>query len=247
MNLLLVDDEWFTREGILDNLPWRQLGIERVVQADDGVHALEAAERLRPDILLTDVRMPRMNGTDLAYRIRELYPDCHIIFMSGYTDKEYFKAAIRVSASGYVEKPINIDELRSEVEKAALRCGKNRRQAIKVLPDDVHVQNRAVTDILAFIHDRYKDVELSLDQISRHMFLSPSHICVIFKEETGMTVGGYIVRYRIAKAMEMLKDSRMKIKDVALKSGYHDSNYFTKIFKKITGSTPQEFQEKIRG
>lgn len=118
MNLLIVDDEEITREGIIERLPWSELGIEQIQQADDGINALRILEKFKPDIVLADVRMPRMDGIVLANHIKKLYPSCAIVFMSGYSDKEYLKAAIQLEAVDYVDKPIIIRELTSAIEKS---------------------------------------------------------------------------------------------------------------------------------
>lgn len=118
MKLLLVDDEQFTREGILSITPWQGLGIAEVVTAADGEEGLEKALTFSPDIILTDVRMPRMDGVSMSFQIREQLPDCLIIFMSGYADKEYLKSAIRLSAINYIEKPFQPSELQATLRVA---------------------------------------------------------------------------------------------------------------------------------
>lgn len=124
INLLIVDDEIFTREGIMEILPLEDLNITKVISAFDGLDALEQIKTFKPDILLTDVRMPRMNGIDLAFEVRKIYPDTSIIFMSGYSDKEYLKSAIKLKAISYVEKPIEPEELESAVRSAILENSK---------------------------------------------------------------------------------------------------------------------------
>ena len=111
VKILIVDDESYTREGILDTISWEDLSITEVKEAFDGINALEILENYEPDIILTDVRMPRLNGIELSFKARELYPSCSIIFMSGYSDKEYLKSAIHLKAISYVEKPIYLYEL----------------------------------------------------------------------------------------------------------------------------------------
>lgn len=118
MNLLIVDDEELTREGLLGSIDWTALGIHNIYQADDGINGLSLARKYKPQIILSDVRMPRMNGIEMAGKIREDLPDCHIIFMSGYSDKEYLKAAIRLKAISYVEKPILPQEVEDAVREA---------------------------------------------------------------------------------------------------------------------------------
>jgi two-component system response regulator YesN len=124
INLLIVDDEIFTREGLIEMLPLEQLGITNTMQAFDGIDALNIVNDFEPNILLTDVRMPRMNGIELAFEIRKLYPECSIIFMSGYSDKEYLKSAISLKAITYVEKPIELDELEAAIKTAILENSK---------------------------------------------------------------------------------------------------------------------------
>ena len=94
MKLLIVDDEELTRTGVITSLDWVSLGIDEVLQADDGVHGLETARRCKPEIILCDVRMPRMDGISMLERLEKILPDTVPIFMSGYSDKEYLKATI---------------------------------------------------------------------------------------------------------------------------------------------------------
>ncbi|TYP71060.1 response regulator transcription factor [Paenibacillus methanolicus] len=118
INAIIVDDEACTRESLKQFLPWDEMGVDKVETAKNGLAALEIARRLKPDILLTDVRMPKMDGLALAAEIRRLYPDCKIIFLSGYADKEYLKMAIELHATSYIEKPINLEEIKRTLAKA---------------------------------------------------------------------------------------------------------------------------------
>ena len=118
MKLLIADDEKLTREGIISSIDWTALGVSEIYQADDGIHGLELAKEIQPDIVLSDVRMPRMDGIEMSSRLKELFPNISIIFMSGYSDKEYLKAAIKLKAISYVEKPIDPDEIKESVLEA---------------------------------------------------------------------------------------------------------------------------------
>ncbi len=117
--LIIVDDEKTTRESLTTFIPWSELSVDSVRAARNGVEALSLAAADPPDLLITDVRMPKMDGLALAARIRELYPSCRIIFLSGYADKEYLKKAIALRAVGYIEKPIDPVEV-ADVARSAL-------------------------------------------------------------------------------------------------------------------------------
>ncbi len=128
MRLLIADDENLTREGLLQSIDWPSLGISEILQADDGQNGLALARKSLPDIVLTDVRMPRMSGIEMSERIQQLNPDCPIIFMSGYSDKEYLKAAIKLRAVRYVEKPIDTEELIEAIQEAVRSVSEKQRQ-----------------------------------------------------------------------------------------------------------------------
>lgn len=118
MKILIVDDEKLTREGIISNIDWLKLGIDKVYEADDGLNGLEAVRQHKPQIVLSDVRMPRMNGIDMAKELHKILPETSIIFMSGYSDKEYLKEAIKLKVVSYVEKPIDAAEIEASVKNA---------------------------------------------------------------------------------------------------------------------------------
>ena len=134
MKLLIVDDERLTREGIIASLNFDELGISEVYEADDGVSGLEMAKACHPDIVLCDVRMPRMNGIEMLEGIAALDPDVTSIMMSGYSDKEYLKAAIRLKTVNYIEKPIVPAEMESAIRTAVeqRQYALRQRQAIEI-------------------------------------------------------------------------------------------------------------------
>lgn len=510
VKILIVDDESYTREGILDTISWEDLSITEVKEAFDGINALEILENYEPDIILTDVRMPRLNGIELSFKARELYPNCSIIFMSGYSDKEYLKSAIHLKAISYVEKPIDLHELENSLKTAVAEVQKskilykniknnivldlinskttdeidvllsshynldtyimlkdrfsvivflnlintfdldenlfiselekiiniynikplisfiNKKQIIlnlflpkndnsfinnnefssllysindyinKFTPlyicignvvnsiynikssyknlckvvnstffynynsiiyfdkfiestyilddtiydkfenslsnedkdglislinnltceikgfpntsisyvkdiyyklllklinfskdrkidlsnsldsnnffedilqfnnifdinyylldkindlfnilDERNKNDKPILNILKFIHENYSNVNLSLEEISKNIFLTPAHICVIFKDYTNTTVNKYITEYRLDKAKKLLKDPSIKMNEIASRVGYRDGNYFAKTFKKETGYSPSEYRRKF--
>lgn len=127
MKLLIVDDEELTRTGVISSIDWKALGIEEVLQADDGINGLEIARKYRPEIILCDVRMPRMTGIAMLEKLENILPDSIPIFMSGYSDKDYLKAAIKLKAVNYIEKPLNPSEIREAVLEARERYLKKVR------------------------------------------------------------------------------------------------------------------------
>lgn len=110
-SVLIVDDEKMPREILTHHLPWKELGCGTIYQAEDGVEALKIVEEIHPEIIISDIKMPHMNGIALAEAVREIQPECQFVFLSGYSDKEYLKSAIKLKAASYVEKPIDLEEI----------------------------------------------------------------------------------------------------------------------------------------
>lgn len=126
MRLLLVEDEPYTRDGIKRSIDWNHFGIDDVICAEDGMAGLKLATKYSPDIVLTDMRTPRMNGANMAEEIHRILPECAFIFMSGYNDIDYYKSAIHVSAFEYIEKPLIMEKLQAALSKTCAHIEKNK-------------------------------------------------------------------------------------------------------------------------
>lgn len=127
MKLLIVDDEELTRVGVISSINWQSIGIDEVLQADDGMNGLEMARMHKPDIILCDVRMPRLDGIQMLEQLETILPDVVPVFMSGYSDKEYLKAAIKLKAVNYIEKPLDPLEIQDAVIEARDLCLERKR------------------------------------------------------------------------------------------------------------------------
>lgn len=121
---LIVDDEEELRHAIIESVDWHSAGFEVVGDAGNGVDALELAEKLEPDLILTDIKMPMMTGLELARQVRELRPATQVVILSGYDDFQYAQTAIQYNIIGYLLKPISAKELSAELEKIKLRMDK---------------------------------------------------------------------------------------------------------------------------
>lgn len=109
--MMLVDDEEEVRKAMIRKMDWERLGFTVVGDAGNGEDALEKLEQLEPDVVMTDIRMPYMDGLTLIARIREQYPFIKILIFSGYDDFEYAKQAIKLHVTEYILKPVNGQEL----------------------------------------------------------------------------------------------------------------------------------------
>lgn len=171
---MLVDDEPMTRSGLRRFVDWERLGIEIVGEAEDGMDALDRFVALRPDIVLSDVRMPRMDGIALAHRIRGIDPRCKLIFLSGYNDVDYLKLAIKLQAVDYMLKPVQMPELSALLERIAgeiaeERANERELQELREQYDrsQPERQERLVKTLLGLVPAAREEYESALQELGR--------------------------------------------------------------------------------
>lgn len=132
LKAVVFDDEFIVLKGLVKLVNWTEYGVELVGTASDGISALETFRKLRPDIVMTDIRMPGMDGLQLIERILSESPDTMCIVFSGYNEYDYVKRAIKLGVVDYLEKPIDIAKIREGVQKAVNRINEmNEISALK--------------------------------------------------------------------------------------------------------------------
>ena len=115
--VLLVDDEAEVIEVIEQRIQWDDLGFTVVGNATNGVKALELVEKLQPDVVITDIKMPYMDGLTLCKKLKELYQKVKVIIFSGFDEFEYAKEAIKIEAEEYILKPIEREKITEILKK----------------------------------------------------------------------------------------------------------------------------------
>ncbi|MDE6844273.1 MAG: response regulator [Lachnospiraceae bacterium] len=128
IRVLIVDDESAVRNGLLKYVHWDDLGIDSVCAKETVEEALDYIQEEMPEIIISDIRMPGMNGIELCNAIRKVHPLSRIIFLSGYSDKEYLMGAISLSADAYLEKPVGIPEMEESLQKVIAKCMKEQEK-----------------------------------------------------------------------------------------------------------------------
>ena len=184
MKLLIVDDEELTRTGVISSIDWQSIGIREVLQADDGINGIEVARVHRPDIVLCDVRMPRLDGIAMLERLEEILPDIVPVFMSGYSDKEYLKAAIKLKAVNYIEKPLNPVEIRDAIVEARDLCLEKKRTRQNA---SIHSMESA-SRLALLLTQPFAHAKESIDQLIDELTLSISNTtpftAIVLKTDT---------------------------------------------------------------
>jgi len=241
--MIIVDDESWVREGITHIVDWPSLGIEILASLSDGIEALEfvrTADR-KPDICLTDIRMPGMDGFELLNKIRDIAPDCRGVILSGYRDFEYAREAIHQGVFEYVLKPMGKDEITSVVrrltdELASQHIDLSRTEAEEATPS--LLVNRAIRYIESHITE-----PIGLVEVAEALSVSSAYLSSVFSETKEETFKHFFTRKKMQAAKEIWRrEPHLRVYELCLRVGYRDTNYFAKIFKQTEGVTPREFK-----
>ena len=115
--IVVADDEEEIRRSLIRKVDWDEAGFRVVGEAENGIEALELVEKLEPDLLLTDLKMPFVSGIELARQVREIRPTMQIVSLSGYDDFTYAQQAIQYNIISYMLKPISAKEVTEELKK----------------------------------------------------------------------------------------------------------------------------------
>lgn len=245
LKILIVDDETVVRRGIMLGVDWGQLGCAVVGEAADGEEGLALARECRPDLIITDIRMPKMDGVQMMSALREMGFTTRVIVLTAYSDFSYAQSALKLGADDYLLKPFRDQELVSAVLKI---LQKEKQPDIPspdvVLPPAAADKSKYVREAIQYIARHYGDSDIGITAIAGHLSVSESYLSHVFKKETNCTVTGYLTQYRVHTAMKLLKDCRLKVYEVARQVGYKDVTYFGSTFKKLAGLSPSEYQDR---
>lgn len=260
IRVVVVEDEQHLRQELVLTTPWEELGCRVVGEAADGVEGLRVVLRTRPDLVLADIRMPGMDGIAMLHRAQrelpaELAPA--IVFLSGHDEFEYAREAVRLGAEDYLLKPVDDEEL-LRVLKRVVRRRENEARAQNRRADQAFARARAkvtpsrcrsartspyVEAAIEYFASHLGE-DIGLAETARDLGISESYLSRLFSDQTGYTPNEYLTRLRMRSAVELLRDPRLRIKEVMAQCGYRDASYFGHVFRRLLGVTPSAFRRQ---
>ncbi|UFT98842.1 response regulator [Radiobacillus kanasensis] len=232
--VLLIEDEEVIRQGVRTLLEEVIMGYKVLWESSNGEKALEIVNIEVPDLIITDIRMPRMNGIEFISLLKGKYPHLPVIIISGHDDFIYVKEALKLGVKDYLLKPIDRRELASTLDA----IWQDKEKSYNTEGYD-HI--RQITDII----ETHLEEDLSLSFIANLLNLHPNYISQLFKQGTNTNLSEYILNKRIEKSKELLKETNLKIYDISHLVGYSNAKHFASLFKKQIGKTPQQFRKGL--
>ncbi|MEK0315222.1 response regulator transcription factor [Cohnella sp. 56] len=256
--ILLVDDQTIETQTIRKLIEIHRLPL-RVSTAANGEEALAHFRRDSCEILFTDIKMPRMNGLDLARHAKLLNPAVQLVIYSAFGEFEYAKEAIGLGAIHYLLKPLDIEEFLAVMDKAIGLAERAREaQADSCAAGDAESGTSAassdeasgdgvrkvIRDVRRLVQEEYGNADLNIDYLAAKVFLSASYLGHLFKADTGENLGKHIIRIRMEQASRLLASTHLKVADVGQSVGYGNPSYFSMLFKMHFGCSPAQYREK---
>lgn len=251
LRLLIVEDEDLIRQSLEHIIDWQSLGVEVVGSCRDGIEAYDTIIDENPDIVLTDIKMPGLDGLALVERVAELDLNCVFVILSGYADFSYAQKAMRYNVQFYLTKPCNEKEIAEAVQKASetvLREKRIRAILPDSLPEEEDPSDSIAHKVRQYVEQHYHDSTLSLKFVAEKvLFMNADYVGKQFFQQTGMKFSQCVTRTRIQRAKQIIaRMPNARVNEIAEAVGCgHNPQYFSQMFKKETGETLSEYMHRM--
>lgn len=262
----IIDDEPLIVEGLSRTMSWEKWNCQVAGFAYDGREGMELIRRERPDIVVTDINMPEMDGLRMIAGLKSEFPEMQIIILTGYREFEYARRAIELGVSRFLLKPSKMNELEEAIEAVTSRLDQIAMPVVIPPAEDAEAgeekteenpdveeteeidgadSNEAnsfiVKNALEYIRDNSAD-KLRLTDVADQVYVSQWHLSKLLNKHTGKTFSEILNGARMDKSKELLKDPSLRICDVAEMVGFQDLAHFSRVFKRMEGMSANEYR-----
>jgi len=243
--ILIVEDNKTLRKQIHDELADRYI----VREAVNGAEGLEKAKKYMPDLIITDIMMPEMDGVEMCRRIKTNINTSHIpiLMLSAKASAEHQIEGLNTGADDYISKPFNLDLLLAKINsilKTREGLRKRYRNQLSIIPEEITVTNadeNILKRLLEIIEENLSNPDLSANTFVTQIGMSRSVLYAKLKELTGQSVNEFVRTVKLKKASQVMVQNQKNISEVAYMFGFNTPQYFTKCFKEEFGIPPKDF------
>ena len=231
MRILVVEDEFYARKSLVDTILTFDPSFY-IEEAEDGLEALEKVEHSRFELIIADIRMPVMDGMEMARKIRAEHPEILVAMLTGYAEFDYAITALRIGVCEFLLKPVENDRL------YALLYGVRERYS--------HYGDKIVDKLNSYIYANITDKINIADICKNQLFLDPAYVSRHYKTVTGQTIADTVRQLKLERAKGLLEKSDCNIGEIAVQCGYQSGSAFIQSFEKQYGKTPAEYRKEIK-
>ena len=234
--VFLVDDEEIILNQIEQTVPWMDNGFEVIGMDTNPDKALSRVLELKPDVIISDLRMPQLDGHTFMRTVREAGLDAEFVMLSAYGTFEDARTFFQQEGFDYLLKPLQIQEVQLVLEKLAKKLAKKKPFEVVA---DLGI-NPAFSELIEYVSNHFAE-KFTLNQLAKQFGLSAGYICNLFAKNYNTTLTCFVTKVRMEHAAELMKDKNCSLKTVAVECGYKDYFYFNKVFKGYYGVAPSQY------
>lgn len=256
----IIDDEPLIVEGLSKTIAWEKWNCQVAGTAGDGKEGMELIREKRPDIVITDICMPKMDGLKMIAGLKSEFPEMQLIILTGYREFEYARRAIELGVARFLLKPSKMNELEEAIAAVTARLvlmdlpaalpleeAEEYRQADETGPapeteeENGEANSFIVKNALEYIRENSRE-KLRLSDVADQVYVSQWHLSKLLNKHTGKTFSDILNGARMDQSKELLKDPSLRICDVAEQVGFQDLAHFSRVFKKMEGMSAGEYR-----
>lgn len=250
LKVVIVEDEELLRKGLVFTFNWQAMGCVVIGEADNGLTGQQLIERLKPDIVITDIKMPKMDGLSMLSQLKHL--DFESLVMSGFEEFDYAKRALELKVTKYLTKPIDESELRSalmelkpkiEIKRQIKHMSQEQEPLLADLNQPALHYDAYTQKAIRFIQANYAS-RIRLSDVADAAGVSVGYISKVFKETTSYSINDYLNRFRITKALEYLQSDEYKLFEIANLCGFSEYKYFHHVFTHYLNCAPNVYYKR---
>ncbi|WP_040194994.1 response regulator transcription factor [Clostridium culturomicium] len=243
--IVIIDDEPIIVEGLTRTMPWDKWECLVAGTAYDGIEGQKLIRNVKPNLVITDISMPGMNGLNMIAGLKAEFPDLEISILTGFREFEYAQKAIQLGVTRLILKPSSMKEIE---EAVSTMVGNLKKKNVHTDAEecDVDVNGASsfiVKNALKYIQENYTR-KLTLGEVAEKTYVSQWYLSKLLNKHTGKSFSDILNQTRINVARDLLKNPSMRIGDIAEEVGFMDMAHFSRVFKKFAGCSANEYRNK---
>lgn len=255
--VVIIDDEPIIVKGLQKAVSWQELDCSVVGTAGNGLEGAEIIRREKPDILISDISMPGIDGLSMIAALKSEFALMEITILTGFRDFDYAQQAIRLGVCRFLLKPSKMDELE---EAVSVMLSNLRSKAFTDMEEAGTLENSEgagmvlnseagsfiVKNALAYIEQNYRE-KLKLADVADNVYVSQWHLSKLLNKFTGQNFSEILNTVRMDEAKKLLKIPSLRISDIAEAVGFIDMAHFSRVFKRQAGVSANAYRNKVLG